>query len=41
MPDNQYSTYKRLYSQLLPEKLAELDCIGLYLNSPEPAIICK
>ncbi|KAF4415207.1 hypothetical protein FACUT_13594 [Fusarium acutatum] len=40
MPDNEYFDYKRLYSQLSLEKLAELDCIGLHLNSPEPAIIC-
>ncbi|KAH7208485.1 uncharacterized protein BKA55DRAFT_529764 [Fusarium redolens] len=41
MPDDEYSTYARLYSQLSLEKLAELDHIGLLLNSPEPAIICK
>ena len=41
MPENEYSTYTRLYSQLSPEKLAELDCISLQLNSPQPAIMCK
>ncbi|KAI3573714.1 hypothetical protein IWW34DRAFT_754667 [Fusarium oxysporum f. sp. albedinis] len=41
MPDDEYSTYARLYSQLSLDKLAELDQIGLHLNSLEPAIICK
>ncbi|SCV61253.1 uncharacterized protein FFFS_15822 [Fusarium fujikuroi] len=41
MPDNEYSTYTRLYSQLSSSELAKLDRLGLHLNSPEPAIICK
>ncbi|KAL6405859.1 hypothetical protein AUP68_10999 [Ilyonectria robusta] len=41
MPTNEHRTHNGPGTQISSSQLTKLDQLGLYFNSPEPAIICK